>query len=154
MKIILKKICSLALITILIFTMTGCGNSNKIKTLMKDFENACNKLDLNAMLECVNPEVAEGIKLAAGLMGMFSDKDSDELLDRLATILLKKAPENTHDFFGSIKIDVGSIEEEGDAAKAEAIVKYNISGEEYENETVFECILIEDEWYISDFNIQ
>ena len=102
---IFKMCAALILIIVLTVSMCACGNkNNEIKTLTKNFENSCNKLDMNAMLDCIDPDVSGSIKKLTGLIGMFSDKDTDELLDSFAKVLFSELPENSKEFFSSIKI--------------------------------------------------
>ena len=96
----IKSLSTLFLIIALSVSMCACGGqNNEIKTLTRNFENSCNKLDMNAMLDCIDPEVSGSVKKLTGLIGMFSDKDTDELLDSFAKVLFSEMPENSKDFF-------------------------------------------------------
>ena len=84
-----KNFVALILIIVLSVSVCACGNqNNEIKTLTNNFENACNKLDMNAMLDCIDPDISESVKKLTGLIGMFSDKDTDDLLDSFAKGIL------------------------------------------------------------------
>ena len=150
------KFCSaLILIIALSISMCACGNqNNEIKTLTNNFENSCNKLDMNAMLDCIDPEISGSVKKLTGLIGMFSDKDTDELLDSFAKVLFSELPENSKEFFSSIKIKLGDIEIEEDNASASAEITYEISGEDNKSNANFEYIRIDEKWYISNLDIE
>lgn len=152
---IFKSLAALFLIIALSISMCACGNqNNEIKTLTKNFENSCNKLDMNAMLDCIDPDVSGSVKKLTGLIGMFSDKDTDELLDSFAKVLFSELPENSKEFFSSIKIKLDNIEIEEDSASASAEITYEISGEDNKSNANFEYIRIDEKWYISNLDIE
>ena len=136
----LKNIIVFLLLFVIVLSMSACDNqNNEIKTLTKNFENSCNKVDMNAMLDCIDPDISESVKKLTGLIGMFSEKDTDELLDNFAKVLFSELPENSKEFFSSIKIKLNSIEIEDDKASASAEITYEISGEENKSNANFEC---------------
>lgn len=150
-----KNFAALILIIVLSVSVCACGNqNNEIKTLTKNFENSCNKLDMNAMLDCIDPDISESVKKLTGLIGMFSDKDTDELLDSFAKVLFSELPENSKEFFSSIKIKLDNIEIEEDSASASAEITYEISGEDNKSNANFEYTRIDEKWYISNLDIE
>ena len=152
---IFKMCAALILIIVLIVSMCACGNqNNEIKTLTQIFENSCNKLDMNAMLDCIDPDISGSVKKLTGLIGMFSDKDTDELLDSFAKVLFSELPENSKEFFSSIKIKLDNIEIEEDSASASAEITYEISGEDNKTNANFEYVCIDEKWYISNLDIE
>ena len=150
-----KSIAALILIIVLSVSMCACGTqNNEIKTLTKNFENSCNKLDMNAMLDCIDPDISGSVKKLTGLIGMFSDKDTDELLDSFAKVLFSELPENSKEFFSSIKIKLDNIEIDEDKASATAEITYEISGEDNTSNANFEYTRIDEKWYISNLDIE
>lgn len=150
-----KKFAALILIIVLSVSVCACGNqNNEIKTLTKNFENSCNKLDMNAMLDCIDPDISGSVKKLTGLIGMFSDKDTDELLDSFAKVLFSELPENSKEFFSSIKIKLDNIKIDEDSASATAEITYEISGEDNTSNANFEYTRIDEKWYISNLDIE
>ncbi len=151
----IKSYAALILIIALSVSICACGNQkNEIKTLTKNFENSCNKLDMNEMLDCIDPDISESVKKLTGLIGMFSDKDTDELLDSFAKVLFSELPENSKEFFSSIKIKLDNIETDEDRASATAEITYEISGEDNKSNANLEYIRIDEKWYISNLDIE
>ena len=151
----LKNIIVFLLLFVIVLSMSACDNqNNEIKSLTKNFENSCNKVDMNAMLDCIDPDISESVKKLTGLIGMFSDKDTDELLDNFAKVLFSELPENSKEFFSSIKIKLDNIEIEEDTASASAEITYEISGEDNKSNANFEYIRIDEKWYISNLDIE
>ena len=150
-----KIFAALILIIVLSVSMCACDTqNNEIKTLTKNFENSCNKLDMNAMLDCIEPDISGSVKKLTGLIGMFSDKDTDELLDSFAKVLFSELPENSKEFFSSIKIKLDNIEIDEDSASATAEITYEISGEDNTSNANFEYTRIDEKWYISNLDIE
>lgn len=156
MKKTLKTIMALMLIAVMSFSFVGCNNDKKdIENLILEFEYACNTLDFDAVLNCIDPKISDNIKLAGGLLGMFTETDTDQMFEELSQYLL----DNTDlgggtSFFSTIKIDVEDIEIEGEEALVTARLKFNVTGEEMERVASFSCIYYTDKWYISNFSIQ
>lgn len=135
--------------------LCGCGNSkSEIQKLMTQFEHSCNALDINAILDCIDPEISDKIKLATGIAGLFTDKNSNELMEELAGMLTGDSSLNASDFFSSIKIETSDIKTNKQAGTANAIVEYRIAGENFKKETSFKYIYAADKWYISSFNLK
>ena len=152
---IFKMCAALILIMVLTVGMCACGNqNNEIKTLTKNFENSCNKLDMNAMLDCIDPDISGSVKKLTGLIGMLSDKDTDELLDSFAKVLFSELPENSKEFFSSIKIKLDNIQIDEDSASATAEITYEISGEDNKSNANFEYTRVDEKWYISNLDIE
>ena len=151
----LKKVIIFALVFMLVLSVSACGSQkSEIKTLTKNFENSCNKLDVNEMLDCIEPEISGSVKKLTSLIGMFSDKDTDELLESFAKVLFSELPENSKEFFSSIKIKIDDIEIDEDNASASAEIRYEISGEDNISNANFEYIRIDEKWYISNLDIE
>ena len=151
----MKKIIVFTLIMTIILSLCGCSNgNNEIKKLMSEFEYSCNELDIDAMLDCVDPKISDKIKLATGIASMFTDKDSDELLESLAGMLTGDSSLNAADFFSSIKFEISNVKTKKEAGTADAIVEYNIAGENYKKEATFEYVYSMKKWYISGFQFK
>lgn len=153
MRKIFTLVIAIVLSIAMIFSLVGCSGSNKeIKKLMTDFEQACNALDFDAVLDCINPKISDNIKLAVGLVDMFSDTESDELFDKLAEHL-SSDDVGGKDFFSSIKIEVKDIIIEDETATVSAILTYDLKGDETVREATFNCIYYAEKWFITSFFI-
>ncbi len=133
--------------------LCGCGDKGEIKGLIKDFQMSCNELDINGMLECLNPEVEETINSAFGLVGLFTDVSTEEMLDAISEFLVGDGQGGGIEFFQSIKIEADELEVEKNSALVNATVSYEISGEVSEEQVEITCNYtdVEEKWYISDW---
>ena len=158
MKSVFKRIVACTLLFVFAVSMSACvgTKNNEITVLINKFENSCNKLDLNSMLDCLEPKMSETIKVATGFVGMFAGKDTDELLNSFAKLIMQDGPVDARSFFSSIKINVENVLIDESVATATSTVKYTISGEDYQKNAVFECEYSESDkkWYIADIDIE
>lgn len=144
-------ICVIAMVmsVVLLCSLTGCNKENKeIENLMIEFEYSCNTLDFDAVLNCINPKVSEKVKLAVGIVGIFTEKDTDELFEKLANYLSDGDIGGT-EFFSSIKIDVKEITAKKESAVVLCTISCEAEGQKLVREATFNCIKYAEKWYIS-----
>lgn len=150
-----KGIVIVMLITTMVLSLCGCSNDKgEIENLMTEFEYSCNEMDIDAMLNCIDPAISDKIKLATGIAGMFTDKDSDELTEELVGMLTGDDSLNAGDFFSSIKVETTDIKTKKETGTANAIVEYSIAGEKFKKEAAFDYVYNMDKWYISSFKLK
>lgn len=150
-----KGIVIVMLIATMVLSLCGCSNDkSEIENLMMEFEYSCNELDIDAMLNCIDPAISDKIKLATGIAGMFTDKDFDELTEELIGMLTGDDSLNADDFFSSIKVETTDIKTKKETGTANAIVEYSIAGEKFKKETTFDYVYNMDKWYISSFKLK
>lgn len=143
------------LVMVMCIGVSACSSkNNEVETLTNNFENSCNKLDVNAMLDCIDPGVSDKIKKITGFVGLFSDKDTDELIESFASMIFSGLPENSKEFLSSIKLITKDIAIEEETATATATIEYSISGEKYSKEATLEYMNIDGKWYIADLDIE
>ena len=149
MKRIVVSLVSIVLVMSMLLCMVSCGGQKKeIKNLVSEFENACNTLDFESVLDCINPKVAEGIKFGAGIVGMFTNMTTEDMFGKLADVLSNEDLGGA-EFFESIKIDVKDIEIDSETASVSALIKYNVSDKDVEKEAMLKCTYDSEKWYIS-----
>ena len=153
MKKLIKKTLCIVLSALLCWVLVGCSvHDGEIKEVISDFEEACNELDFNDMLDCINPRITGTLEFATGLLGMFTDTDTEEMLEELSNLIIDgESGADRKEFFSSIKITVDKIEVEDEQAVVTAVVKYKNSGRETVREATFSCEHYADEWYINTF---
>ena len=153
MRKIIISITAIVISIAMLVSLTGCGGSKKeIENLMTEFEYACNTLDFDAVLNCINPKISDKVKLAMGFVGMFTETDTDEMFEKLAEYLSKDDIGGT-DFFSSIKIKVDDISISSDTATVSTTLTYKVNGDEVVRESNFKCIYYTKKWFISSFSI-
>lgn len=148
----IRKGLTIAIVCVITtISLWACGNQkNEVKSTIENFEKACNKADIDEMLEYLDPAISEKVKLATGFASMFTTMDSEQLLDALAGLLIEDNALNTSEFFSSIKITVEDVAVSEDSATAIVKVAYRIAEEDYQKDATINCVYTSEKWYISD----
>lgn len=84
-------------LALLVVSLTGCGETKKCINTLKEFQYACNNLDLNAMLDCINPEIADPIRVIIATWSKLTEQDKDELIDGLVSEVIEGLDEQDID---------------------------------------------------------
>lgn len=153
MKKTVSILLSFVFAFICIIPLAGCSNEEEqIKNLMTEFEYSCNTLDVDGILDCIHPDVANKIKGALGVIGLFTGNDRDDILDSIASFISDNGNVDSEDFFKSIEIDVTKIEFSGSTAKVNLYLKYKIVSEYITSEINLICEKYNEKWYIKNFS--
>ena len=83
-----KVICGV-LCVISAMQLAGCGNKGKAdcENVVNEFEYACNELDIDAILRCLHPDVADPIRAVLSLANMVSGEETEDVVDMIASEL-------------------------------------------------------------------
>lgn len=158
MKKILFRAIAIIMLLVMTVGLSGCDKSDsEIENLLAEFEYACNTLDFDAALNCIDPRVSDKIKVATNILGMFTSQDREELFEKLASVIADASEINGLEFFESIQIDLQEIidDEEYDYLKyAFTYVTYDLAGEEMTKEAYFTFEKYVDKWYITSFRFE
>ena len=151
MQKLFRSLISIVTVFALLCALVGCGGANRqIEQLMKTFQSACNQLDFEALLDCIDPDVAEKVEMAAGIVGLFTNDDSETVLENLAN-LLSGGEVKDSSFFASIQIEVDKITVDGDSATVSTLLTYRILKDDTVRPATFSCVCKDGQWYISNF---
>lgn len=154
MKKSVAVVLSLVMIIICVLPMAGCNNSDsQIRNLMREFEYSCNSLDVDAMLDCVHPDITGKIKAAMGLVGMFTGQDSDAMLDAIFSKLTDNNQVDSKSFFSSVKLNVREVQSNDVEGTAKVDLSYKLGNEELVTTATFVCVKYDNKWYIYSFKL-
>ena len=150
----IKKVLAIFMVAAIALSLTACDTSKiDIAKLMNRFEDACHELDTEKMMDCINPKVAGAIETAAGLVGLFTSKTTDEIIQSLADILFDNSLFGTSDFFKTVEIKINTVDVAEDEATGTATVTFISDGAEQKKPATFRCIRENETWYISKLSI-
>ena len=145
---------SIILTTFVILGMlTGCGNRRKLVALISEFEDGCNSMDVKAVLNTIDPRVANKYRIGVSLIEFISGKSSDDMLGRVFKALPDEIGDNGEEIFKTITFDIEEVDVGNQAATVTAAMEYKIFGEVYKREVLFQCVYYMDEWYISSIDL-
>ena len=134
----------------MLFSLSACnGGEKEIKATLTEFEYACQTLDVKAMLNCIDPAIARPVSNGLSLIGLFTDIDSEDLVEKVFDLLFDMDVEPS-EFFSGIKFSNLKITQNGNDAVVECILAAEISGERLEFKAEIDMIQEEEHWYISN----
>ena len=148
----IHRIVAILLCVCMFVSLTGCGKRSAIKDTLDEFEYSCSNLDLNAILNCINPSVADPIKLGLVIYSTASGNDYEDVLDDLVKTLFGEYY-NAREFLGTISITDRKIKIKKDTATVECILHFEVVGVQFNKETTITMVESNKEWYISSIQI-
>lgn len=154
---ILRRLTALTLGLLLLLSLAGCagGDQRQIRSTLKTFETACQQLDLNAMLDCMDPDTAQAVRNGASLLGQVTGQSAEEVLDATAPFLFGD-DYTSSDFLRSFRLTVEDIAVAEDSATALCTLSCTLNGEEKQRDVSVRLVKLEIDgkqgWYISDLD--
>ncbi|MCR5783065.1 MAG: hypothetical protein K6G90_10070 [Clostridia bacterium] len=144
MKKNIYKAALFLLIALTVLSFSGCGESSKVKAVISDFQTACNNMDLNAVVACMDNPIFNTLNGVSDLIGL----DKNKLVDLLGQFLGDFA---ASDYLKTMKIKVSKVTVDNSIAFATAEISgKNADGTDYSKNVVFECELVDDAWKIKN----
>jgi hypothetical protein len=118
-----------------------------VEALIGDCTEACHDMDLDAILDCVNPKLADPMRSMLKVAGV-SGKSDEELLELVGTYMGAEAA-NYSEFCETLSTEIGDVQIHGE--KADATVKYTFeqNGQTYAGEAAVNCTRVDGKWYIT-----
>lgn len=131
----------------------GRREKTSIENCLTEFQYACNTLDIRAMLNCIDPSVADPIRVSVGIYGTISDVDNDELLESFSQSITGEDIPEVDEFYQSINIEMLSARSGGKYGSASTTVYFTLFGEDIVRDATFEMVKDHGKWYISSFSL-
>lgn len=165
-----RIVCVLVMTALLVMSLSGCGTLEELFKLQPEPETtaasretveqmvercnaACNDMDLDGILDCVSPKIADPLRTGLDLAGKLGGQSDEELLNTLLEVLGAERAENAGEICSTLQIEVDSVEPDGDTAQAEVSFTYFQNGQKYVGKTNVSCVCIEGRWYISGLSV-
>ena len=128
--------------TIMVLSLTACGKG-EVKEVVNRLEAGINKMDVNEILECINPEVANPIKLLVGTFGQ-GEELLLELVQQVFGATIQFDEVNTE----KVKINPKEVSVNGTNATVECELEFEWGESVIKETIVFNMIKVDDVWYI------
>ena len=152
MKKTVTAVVSVLLICALALSLSGCGVKGEIRNAVAQFQSACNALDVEAALACLDPSVSGVLKLGAGLLGSLTGQNEEEVFGQLSNLLWQNADSFGVESFRTLKIKVGEIAANETSADAKVELTYvGLSGGETTTGATVTLNNTSEGWKISGF---
>lgn len=150
-----RRFICLVVLLVMAVQLTACGGKEECRNVLDEFEYACNELDVDAMLRCINPEIADPIRLGLALFVNVTDTDIEDIVDQVAEILISSMDEvniDASEMFHSMELETTKIKVKGKNASVYVNISFETMGMEMEKYGVFQMIQVNDTWYIESFS--
>lgn len=154
----MKRIfCLMMVLVMMTFCVTGCGKKEQkeCEIVLDEFEYACNELDADAILRCINPKISDPIKIGLAFVTNWTSMDTEDMVDEIAAALVGSLDEmqlDATEMFQSMELETVDFESEDGYGALLSKVTFETMGVEVEKYVVFDMIHVDDQWYIDGFS--
>lgn len=150
----MKKLVSLLLVVAIMVSLVGCGAGERREAILDTldhFEKSCQRLDIDGILDCLNPSYARPISTAKALLGAFTDVNTDELLQTAFELLFDQKDVDPEAFLSAVTFENPEVSSKKTTGLVKADLTVNIAGEKlsYNVEVEMKYDEEEDLWFIS-----
>lgn len=136
--------------------LTGCATKgSKIKDTLTEFQYACQNLDLNAMLNCIDPDIADPIRLGLIVYGAVTEQDYEDVVDSLFDSVLgdlRYEIQDSEGFLQTMTVTDTKLKAKRHTAVVTCTLNFEISGQEFHRRCKINMVEREKKWYISGFS--
>lgn len=143
-------------------SLNGCGGSfggkSECMELLQDFEKACNELDIQGILNCIDPKVSDPIKTVVAIGGIVTD-NVDQYVKEIMSGIEKELTDtvgsngNEGDVLASIELEP----EKYSLKKKEGVVRcaatFEVNGMDITKTLNISVVKKNEEWYVSGISI-
>ena len=149
MKKKMVKAVALVMVVVLLVSLGGCGQKGDIKKLMSRFETACQSLDVEGIMDCLDPTIIKPLRSILGILGM--GDLSGALGDVIDALGLTGIPDiSSVDALQDLRLTPTDYSFGSDKTSCAVTteIAYTLGGQEYTATVVLNCIQVDDVWYI------
>lgn len=150
----MKKLLSILMLVVIMVSVVGCSTSKNEKEVLKtldNFEEACQNLNVDGILNCLNPTYSYPIYAAREFFGDLMDDNTDKLLRKASEWLFNQDETDPNEFLSAISFENPEVSIEGTSAMVKADLSARITDREMSYKVEIEMKYDEEEdlWFIS-----
>lgn len=157
MKKKMKKLLVLLLSIIMLLSMSGCtSDKSQIKDALSEFEYSCQNLDVDAMLACIDPDIADPIRFGVAVYSQVQGDDYEDVMDGILECLITSQAGESVDseaFFSTISFSDEKIEKKKAYANVACKVNFEMAGEQFTRDANIQMVKRDDKWYVVSFDM-
>ena len=118
-----------------------------VEQLVSDCTDACHDMDVEGILDCVNPKLADPMRSMLKVAGM-SGKSDEEMLELVGTYMGAEATDYS-EFCETLSTELGDVEVHGEKANTTVTYTFEQDGQTFRGEADVSFIRVDGQWYIS-----
>ena len=147
----MKKLIAVVVTAVMMLSLCACSsNATEIRDTMNEFQYACQNLDIDAMLNCIDPDVAQPIQAGIASYSVATGKDSEDVLDEVVDQIFG-SEYDPEEFLSTIEATDVKPKVKKNTATIDCTLSFEIGGQTFERDSRFTMTKKNDKWYISDF---
>ncbi len=132
---------------VMIALLTGCSDDNRLTERVAEFEEGCNTLDVEQILDTFDPRVSGKYRMGLDLMEIVSGKSTEELLGSIIGVIPSDV--DREEVLSLVTFEVETMDIGEETAEVLTVMEYELMGREYKYHVIFHCVYYIDDWYIS-----
>lgn len=141
----------------LLLCMSACATkASKIKDTLSEFEYACRTLDVDAILDCIDPGVGDPIRLGLAILSSAAGEDyedvTDGILEEIVYVLFGE-DFDPDEFLSTLSVTDAKVETTETGAIVTCMINFEIAGERFEQYSTIVMLEQNDKWYIASIDI-
>ncbi|MEG2698614.1 MAG: hypothetical protein RR951_06770 [Ruthenibacterium sp.] len=149
-----RKIALVLIASLAAMLLTGCSsNKSACKNTIQEFALACNSQDVNGILDTINPDIADPIKVMVGVSGLVGDTklSYDVILEQLSGYIGETNMNGValSDALNSIMLTVEKVKVKSKKAVALCEMECTVAGVPIEREINIYLVKKSGQWYIA-----
>lgn len=150
-----KRITALTLVLVLLVSsMTGCSaQKTEVLDKLDEFTYACRNLDVDALLNCIDPDIAEPIKMGLVLFSTATGQDYEDVIDGILIDLVGSIFGSDYDpdaFLSTLTISNPKVTVRGKQAKIRCVIGFEIAGKKLSREATIVMAKEQKKWYVAN----
>lgn len=152
MKKLFRKVSVFLAILTVLGTLTACGGSSKINDTLDEFEYAARNMDIQAMLDCIDPIVADPVRDIFTLYNLIAHEKAEEAFENMINEIFG-IDFDVSDFLTDISFEDRVIKTAGSRATVKCRIICEIKGEPFKRDTIVTMRRKNKKWYIAGVEI-
>ncbi len=118
-----------------------------VEQLVSDCTDACHDMDVEGILDCVNPKLAGPLRSMLKVAGL-GGKSDEELLELVGTYMGAEAADYG-EFCETLTTELGDVEVQGEKASSTVTYTFEQNGQTLRGEAEVSFTRVDGQWYIS-----
>ena len=142
-----KRFLAICMTILLATTAVGCGAKAECSALIKDLEKAIVQMDIDAALDCYNPDSVAGLKMILNTIGSGKEQLQSGIYKILGITV--EEGEESKDVLKNVELKIDECDLGKESGTVTCTLSFKVGEDTIQKEIVFEVIKVDDQWYIN-----
>ena len=147
-----RKISALLAVILLAGTLSGCSGGSKINDTLDEFEYAARNMDIKAMLDCIDPLIADPVRDVYSLYHLVAKEKVEESFEKMIKDVFG-VELDISDFLTDLSFEDRLVKVAGSRGTVKCRTVFEIKGEPFKRDTIIIMRKKRGIWYIAGVEI-